>query len=94
MFQLNCGCGGPQYIHELTLDDDFKIKSSLDVKLPNTIDKISCLKRKVIDDYLDIIDQLECGIQPDIEKILQEISLITIETIKDVHITQQSYILK
>lgn len=89
MFQLNCGCGGPQYIHELNIDDDFRIKSDLDVKLPNTTDRISCLKRKVINDYLDIINQLECGIQPDIENILQEISLITIETLQDVHISHR-----
>ena len=91
MFQLNCGCGGPQYVQEYTIGNDFQLSNNFDVKLPNTTDKISCLKRKVINDYLDIIDKLECGIQSDIENVLQEISLITIKTIQDVHLTFESY---
>ena len=36
------------------------------------------LKEKTICDFLHILDQLECGIQPDLEIILEEISLINI----------------
>lgn len=36
------------------------------------------LKNKVICEFLDIIKKLNCGIQPDLEFLLQEISLIYI----------------
>ena len=36
------------------------------------------LKEKTICNYLHILDQLECGIQPDLEMLLEEISLINI----------------
>lgn len=45
--------------------------------LPNENDEDWCrLTNKVIGDFLKVIKQLECGIQPDIEIILEEISLI------------------
>ena len=43
-----------------------------------SIDEIECLKKKVICEYNEILRQLECGIQPDIENLLEEISLIDI----------------
>ena len=36
------------------------------------------LKENVICEFLHILDQLECGIQPNLEMILEEISLINI----------------
>lgn len=36
------------------------------------------LKQKIICDFSDIVNKLECGIQPDLEFLLQEISLIYI----------------
>ena len=36
------------------------------------------LKQKIIQEYLQIIDKLECGIQKDLEFLLEEISLIDI----------------
>lgn len=36
------------------------------------------LKEKVICDFIHILDQLECGIQPNLEILLEEISLINI----------------
>ena len=36
------------------------------------------LKQKIIQEYLQIIDKLECGIQEDLEFLLEEISLIDI----------------
>ena len=41
----------------------------------NNIDK---LKNKIICEYLGIIDKLECGIQLDLEFLLEEISLVDI----------------
>ena len=42
------------------------------------IHDINELKRKVICEYIGIIDKLECGTQPDLEFLLEEISLIDI----------------
>lgn len=36
------------------------------------------LKEKIIYEYLDIINKLECGIQEDLEFLLEEISLVDI----------------
>lgn len=36
------------------------------------------LKYKIIQDFLDIINKLECGQKPDLEFLLEEISLIYI----------------
>ena len=36
------------------------------------------LKDKIIYEYLRIIDNLECGIHPDLEFLLEEISLVEI----------------
>ena len=41
-------------------------------------DDFCSLKNKIIGEFLDVIKKLECGIQPDLELILQEISLIYI----------------
>lgn len=43
-----------------------------------TLDELCELKRKIICDFQDIMNKLECGIQPDLEFLLQEISLIYI----------------
>ena len=37
------------------------------------------LKLKIICDFQDIIDKLECGIQPDLEPLLQEILLVYLQ---------------
>lgn len=44
---------------------------------PITTD-IDELKDKIIQEYLGIIDKLECGIQTDLEFLLEEISLVDI----------------
>ena len=36
------------------------------------------LKNKIIQDFLAIVNKLECGIQPDLEFLLEEISLVYI----------------
>lgn len=82
MWKLNCGCSEPYFgpiMFDIS-DDNIQIISSTQKKLLPDISesKIWCLKEKVIKEYLDILNKLECGIQPDIENILQEISLIDI----------------
>ena len=76
--RTNCGC------QEITNDPfEFEIKDELvyfysdynllpDIK-NNDLDK---LQKRIICDFTKVIRQLECGIQPDIEIILEEISLI------------------
>lgn len=75
----NCGC------REISHDPiEFKIQDynpqvhiNCGPLLPNTNEEDWCkLQNKIICDFEDIIKQLECGIQPDIEIILEEISLI------------------
>ncbi len=36
------------------------------------------LKKKIICEFLDVINKLECGIQPDLELLLEEISFVYI----------------
>lgn len=45
---------------------------------------VSELKNKIICEYLEIIKQLECGIQPDLEFLLEEISLIVCSKIYNI----------
>lgn len=75
MWKLNCGCNPPTEDKEIIINK--KPKSSFNnIKLPNTQDKTSELKCEIIQDFLDIIDKLECGIQPDLQEILEELSII------------------
>lgn len=74
----NCGC------REISHDPiEFKIQECPQIHvncgplLPNTNELDWCkLQNKVICDFQKVIKQLECGIQPDIEIILEEISLL------------------
>lgn len=76
MWRLNCGCGDVPEPLEFKIYDKPIVVSKIDFILPNTTDKNDCLKEKIIQDYFDIINNLECGIQPELENILEEISLI------------------
>ena len=71
-----CGCPSqPEYVEE---NIEF-IPYTCKVSLPDINDNKICeLKCKVIKELFDIIDKLKCGIQPDLELLLQEISLIYI----------------
>ena len=40
--------------------------------------KLSNLKEKIICEYMEIIDKLECGVKEDLELLLEEISLVDI----------------
>lgn len=76
----NCGCR--EISHEPL---EFKLQDCCHPQvytncgplLPNENDIDLCkLQNKVICEFKDVIKQLECGIQPDIETILEDISLI------------------
>ena len=76
MWRLNCGCNPPQEEDEyLPLIE--KPASTMPL-LPKNDPKICELKTKVITDFNNLLDKLECGIQEDVENILEEISLIEI----------------
>ena len=78
MMTFGCGC---REISRTPIE--FKIESCPQVHvncgplLPNTNDEdFDKLQNKIICDFKKVIKQLECGIQPDIEIILEEISLL------------------
>ena len=73
---MNCGCGDIPDPFEFKIYDKPIVVSNINFLLPNTTDRNRCLKEKIIQDYFDIINKLECGIQPELENILEEISVI------------------
>ena len=74
----NCGCIElNSRLQEFPIPDSVVIYPKLNLVRQN-VDEIQCLKEKIICEYNEILRQLECGIQPDIENLLEEISLIDI----------------
>lgn len=72
-----CGCNPKPEPYEFPIID---IQQD-NILLPQNqvdYDNICQLKQKTISEFLDIIDQLECGKQPSLEFLLEEISLIYI----------------
>ena len=90
MYYTNCGCR--EIPHE---PFEFKIetlptKIIPSVILPNDTEEDWCrLRTKIICDFHDIIRQLECGIQPDVELLLEEISLMYINSNCSFSVTKQ-----
>jgi len=77
-FDLNCGCIELDFrLKEFEIKDPPKENPTIHLDIFDNID-IQELKDKVICEYNRIIHQLECGIQPDLEFLLEEISLIDI----------------
>lgn len=77
---MNCGCGEVSNEHfEFNIITKPINYTIIDFELPNKTDRTECEIKKIIQDYLEIIDKLECGIQPDLENILEEISQIDIK---------------
>lgn len=91
MWKLNCGCGPVPEPIEFDIIENPSIYINSGIILPNKIDNYCCLIKKIIQEYLDIINKLECGIQPDLENLLQEISLIEIKDNKNFYITKKIY---
>lgn len=79
MWTLNCGCNDPtnHYI-EFHICGSIEKTSSSSIQLPRENSHIDELKDKIICEYFNIIDKLECGIQEDLRTLLEEISLLEI----------------
>lgn len=58
-------------------------RSDPKIVLPRDREPLCNIKKKVISDICGILKKLECGIQPDLELVLQEISFIEINTYED-----------
>lgn len=60
--------------------------------LPNTSEEDWCrLKNKIIFDFQDVVKKLECGIQPDIELLLEEISILYMNSNCGFGVTKKMY---
>lgn len=74
-----CGCPQqPEYVTEENKIEYITLCNNIELELLQQGSEYCELKCKVIREFFDIIDKLKCGIQPDLELLLQEISLIYI----------------
>ena len=75
----NCGCNTPKIIPiEYSIPENYNINYYQIPEVKTYTSNIEELKDKIICEYLGIINNLECGIQPDLEFLLEEISLVEI----------------
>lgn len=76
-----CRCCPPIIpIFKFNLSDDIFIPSVKDINLPITPETdIDLLKNKIICEYKLIISELEQGRKPDLEFLLEEISVVDLE---------------
>lgn len=72
-----CGCNPTSEQFEFPIVDNNLNKYKFYFGTQDSQD-LCKLKYKIICDFQDVIKSLECGIQPDLELLLQEISLIYI----------------
>lgn len=89
---LKCGCNKVYIPIEFDIVDTPKLFYDFKVQLPNGIDHSDCLKEKIIQDYLAIIDKLECGHQPDLNFLLEELSLLDIKYMEEINLTWKNII--
>ena len=76
---MRCHCNPKPEPIEFPISDSLKDKGIRGIPELFPIDNNICeLKQKIIQEYLQIIDNLECGIQNSLEFLLEEISLIDI----------------
>lgn len=73
-----CGCNPTPEQFEFPIIDDNINKYKFDFGTISNFKDLCQLKSKIICDFQDIVKSLECGTQPDLEILLQEISLIYI----------------
>ena len=75
----DCLCRKPNNGYfEFPIEDDIIVEANNNTNSCANYINTCELKNKVIREFQDILKQLQCGIQPDLEFILQEISLIYI----------------
>lgn len=74
-----CGCNPIPVPYEFPINDSISSNIGSDV-IFESIDlnqgTICELKQKIICDFYNILRKLECGIQPDLEFLLEEISVV------------------
>ena len=73
-----CGCNPIQEPFEYQIPDIYLNRHKEYKELFPISNNIQKKKKKIICEYLGIIDKLECGIQLDLEFLLEEISLVDI----------------
>lgn len=66
-------------IIEYEIFDDEILEAKKGFYIPLKKQNIKCLIDKVINNFLDILCQLEKGIQPDLTRLIEMISLIEVE---------------
>lgn len=76
MWDVKCGCNPVNEPFEFKICDATYINPSR-IELPYGNDSDLCaLRNKILSDYCDILNKLECGIQLDLELILEKISIM------------------
>ena len=73
-----CGCNPIQQPFEFPIEDSQGSVGRKFKKLFPYLQNIQDLKEKIICEYSEIIDKLECGIQIDLEPLLRKISYVYI----------------
>lgn len=77
---MSCGCKKylNLYIESEITNHSFKRQQS-QILFPTLETNFDDLKCQVINEYLDILQALECGDHPDLKILLEEISLIEVD---------------
>lgn len=73
-----CGCNPIPEQFEFKIQNREDLKSQISFELFSQENNLQELKSKIVTEYLKIIDNLECGIHPNLEFLLEEISLVEI----------------
>ena len=91
MWRMNCGCNPPVENGSIVIKIEKREPSYRGIKLPNSTDKTEELKCEIIQDFLDVVDNLECGIQPDLQELLEELSILEIMNPGNFNVTKKIY---
>lgn len=76
---MSCGCNPIPVPYEFPINSSISSNVGSDVIFENiglNQGTICELKQKIICDFQNILKKLECGIQPDLEFLLEEISVV------------------
>lgn len=92
MWSMKCGCSDVSHTPiEFNIDSTPSSYVNYKTLLPNETNDDYCLMEKTVYDFISVINKLECGIQPDIEEILQEISLIDMKNNWNFSVAKEVY---
>lgn len=73
-----CGCNPVPGPYEFPIIEKPIKRTSIQIECCESEPDYCGLKAQIISEFLDILQKLECGIQPDLEVLLEEISIIYI----------------